>query len=83
VKKQNSKLFAKFEDVKIVEETAQKINGGKGKDVPPDNSTATGDHDCSLPDSGVGADCGDAYNGPKTATNVDTVATLTYQDQCQ
>jgi hypothetical protein len=87
MKKQNSKLFAKFEDLKIVGETIKKIKGGGGEVTgtvaPPENSTSTGDHDCTVPDGGAaGADCGDAYNYPKTQTSADSTATTTTDDSC-
>lgn len=53
MEKIGSKLFAKFEDVKILRETSKKIMGGKVP--PPGHSGTTGDHEST----GGGCDCGD------------------------
>jgi hypothetical protein len=53
MKKFGSKLFEKFEDVKILNETSKKINGGLLPE--PGHSGVTGDSQST----GSGCDCGD------------------------
>jgi|GEM_PF-1936347 len=58
MKKIENKLFQKFEDAKILDETAKKITGGT-----PAYSEQTGDHECT--GGGEAApDCADFVNGP-------------------
>lgn len=76
MKKQNSKLFNKFEDAKILAETAQDINGGGNAsltfaaDPTTDNCTQYGGS----------SDCGDIYDFPRTAEYKDYVMTSSASD---
>lgn len=55
MKKFGSKLFEKFEDVKILKETSKKINGGLVLVEEPGHSGTTGDNESTA----NGCDCGD------------------------
>jgi len=72
MKKFESKLFQKFEDKKIFEETARQIKGGVEE---PDPSEVTGDHDCTQ----NGLDCAD---GVGTDAFIDNQWTKPDDDQC-
>lgn len=79
MKKQNSKLFAKFEDAKILNETAVKLNGGGGSlSIEENPSVATGDHDCTQD----GADCTDINNFPNTKEYQDSIFTSPQRTDC-
>ena len=57
MKKQNSKLFAKFEDAKILAETAKKVSGGLMVATSKDTCTGfNGGSDCMDSDVKDGSD---------------------------
>jgi hypothetical protein len=66
------KLFKKFEDQKIFDETARQIKGSLGDPHP---SEVTGDHDCTQ----NGLDCSD---GAGTDAFIDNQWTRPDNDQC-
>ena len=72
----NSKLFEKFEDLKIVNESFKKIVGGSGLTTPIglEESNATGDTQSTQ----NGCDCGD--NSQSTDLFIDSIFTKCGQD---
>lgn len=81
MKKQNSRLFAKFEDAKILAETAKKINGGLIEATSMDGCTNVGGN--------IGGDCTDntGPNGPGSPVTYswgdDVVKTKYEFDSCE
>ena len=70
MKKRNSRLFEKFEDSKILADTAKNINGGL-QNVTTDECTSYGG----------GSDCGDVTGTyPRTAEYQDYVMTSSSYD---
>ena len=74
MKKQNSKLFAKFEDAKILNETAKKVNGGVSASI-----SATAEDHCTR--IGETYDCTDT-DYPNTNGSSDSTMTTKEYDSC-